>query len=800
MRPTPLHQRFTPAPFPTRIALAAATAITLAAGHAPLAQAQSGTAAVTASPMAVNIPAQPLGQALNELARQANLQMTFPAALVVGKQAPGVSGQMTVRQALDRLLAGSGLVATLEGQSAIIRPSATAATLSEVRVTAPGVVATSPLSFLSHTATTGALGDKAVLDTPFSIATVSSEDITERGAKSVGQIFFNDPAIYTPTPSYNTDWWGTQIRGLGVRNHYIDGIPLLLHWGGDFPTEVTDNVSALKGLTGFMYGFGTPGGAISYQLKRPTQTPETSVMVGYRNPSLFTAHVDTSRNLDGDLGLRLNVATEQGTAYNDSEIDRSVASLAVDKQFSPSLKWQTTLVYEDNQNTGETFQFYLDAYDVHGNGYRLPAVTYDHDKIKVDNAYYKTETMLATTGLEWQINDQWKLNYQLGFSRKNHSSNKAFVDLLNNAGDYSGAIYNFAAQHNTMFTQALMQGSVSALGLKHEVVAGLGMQRSQTQSSSYNYRSDEFRGNIYVAQPYRVTHTPDFSLNPATPEIVQSNVFLSDTIHFNERWQGIAGLRFTDYNNKAGYRTRETTPTLAVIYKPDAQTSLYGSYVEGLEPGVRVADRYANAGELLDATVSRQAEIGVKRQVGALDYTAAIFRIERANQMDTLRGGARYLTQDGLVMYQGAEVSTDYQFTKNLNVGVGATYLDASIDKVALDNAAIEGNTPANAPKWQFVGHVQYKVPSIAGLKLHSAVRHTGSAFTNGDNLMSISDRTIVNAGFSYDFDVQGQALTLIGNINNLFNKKYWASGGWAGDSANIGEARNVSLMLRAQF
>jgi len=42
--------------------------------------------------------------------------------------------------------------------------------------------------------------------------------------------------------------------------------------------------------------------------------------------------------------------------------------------------------------------------------------------------------------------------------------------------------------------------------------------------------------------------------------------------------------------------------------------------------------------------------------------------------------------------------------------------------------------------------------------------------------------------------------LTLIGNINNLFYKKYWASGGWSGDSANIGEARNASLMLRAQF
>lgn len=82
MRPMPLHRRFTPAP----LALAATIAIALAVGFAPQAHAQSGMAAApnppADRPVALNIPAQPLAQALNELARQANLQMTFPAALM----------------------------------------------------------------------------------------------------------------------------------------------------------------------------------------------------------------------------------------------------------------------------------------------------------------------------------------------------------------------------------------------------------------------------------------------------------------------------------------------------------------------------------------------------------------------------------------------------------------------------------------------------------------------------------------------------------------------------------------------
>jgi len=459
------------------------------------------------------------------------------------------------------------------------------------------------------------------------------------------------------------------------------------------------------------------------------------------------------------------------------------------------LLWQTTLVYEDSNNTGEPFQFYLDRYDVSGSGGRLPTPTYDYDNMNVDNAYYKSETLLASTGFEWHLDDQWMLRYQLGFSRKDHSSNKAFADLLNAAGDYSGAIYNFAGRLDTFFTQAMLQATLSALGMKHELVAGLGLQRNKTQYSDFDYRADEFPGNIYEPEPYRVLHTPDFALNAARPEIVQRSAFVSDTVHFSERWQAIAGLRFTDYENKPDYQTRELSPTLALIYKPDLQTSLYASYVEGLEPGSRVADRYANAGEVLDATVSKQTEFGFKRQQDALDYSAAIFRIDRVNETDITRDADLYLTQDGLVQYQGAEVSAAYQFTRNLNMGLGATYLDATIEKTSSDSADLEGNTPGNAPEWQVVGTAQYSIPNIPSLSVHGAVRYFGDTYISDDNLLSVPGRTVVNAGFSYDFDMQGKAWTLVGNINNLFNEEYWASGGYT--SGNIGEARNASLTLK---
>ena len=116
----------TPAP----LALAAM----LALGSIPLAQAQ------TAPTVKLSIAAQPLGQALNELARQANLQLLFAPELVAGKTAPAVSGILSVADSLERLLAGSGLAASIDGNSVIIRPVPAAtgkvATLAEITVSA----------------------------------------------------------------------------------------------------------------------------------------------------------------------------------------------------------------------------------------------------------------------------------------------------------------------------------------------------------------------------------------------------------------------------------------------------------------------------------------------------------------------------------------------------------------------------------------------------------------------------------------------------------------------------------------
>ncbi|WP_269759296.1 STN domain-containing protein [Variovorax sp. E3] len=85
----------------------------------------SGIASAQASAQAaaptfdVSVPAQPLAAALNELSRQTGAQVLAAGDVVTGINAPAVSGRLTLQQALDRLLAGSGLVAARNATSQV---------------------------------------------------------------------------------------------------------------------------------------------------------------------------------------------------------------------------------------------------------------------------------------------------------------------------------------------------------------------------------------------------------------------------------------------------------------------------------------------------------------------------------------------------------------------------------------------------------------------------------------------------------------------------------------------------------
>src|SRR5574343_504182 len=141
-------------------------------------------------PVAFHIAAQPLGSALNELARQAGLVLLADASLLQQRQAPAISGQLTPRDALRRLLAGSGLQAELRDGTITLKAAASSA-----------ATALSTLQVNGGSRAAGLLHDDdiALADQPYvkagSRAVIDQQQIERFRGTSVADMFKGTPGV-----------------------------------------------------------------------------------------------------------------------------------------------------------------------------------------------------------------------------------------------------------------------------------------------------------------------------------------------------------------------------------------------------------------------------------------------------------------------------------------------------------------------------------------------------------------------------------------------------------------------------
>lgn len=135
----------------------------------------------------VDIPSGSLTQALNSLARQAGVTLSFDAASVSGKTSAGLKGNYTVQQGFDTLLAGTGY--TVRQTSAgyvLVQDAAEQASnmgdrntvrLDKVVVTASGF-------------------EQDELDAPATVSVISREQIEQRYYSDVTADYFSIADCY----------------------------------------------------------------------------------------------------------------------------------------------------------------------------------------------------------------------------------------------------------------------------------------------------------------------------------------------------------------------------------------------------------------------------------------------------------------------------------------------------------------------------------------------------------------------------------------------------------------------------
>jgi iron complex outermembrane receptor protein len=804
--------------------MTAAVGMALGAGGLGAAQpAQAQTPSTAGQPQAAaqrfSIPAGPLAPALRSLASSANLLLTFTADQTDGKTTRGVEGSYTPEQALAALLAGSGLqAARLDNGGYVLRaapvvpPVATApppqeseATLPAVRVTAPAESRDLPKPYaggqVARGGQVGMLGNKDVMDTPFSQTHYTNKTIQDQQAQTVQEVLLNDPSIMTKQNSASDEDGSITVRGFS--NTLSSGFGSLNGLPGMSPLrspemDYIERVEVLRGPSALLNGMaasgaGGIGGSYNLVTKQAGDEPLTQLTTRYASRSQLGAHLDVGRRFgaENQFGIRFNGAYRKGdTAVEPTSAEVGSAATNLDYR-GERVRMSADIAHHSNEANPQIVQ-QLAVIDV-GSGavFALEAP----DAGTSLNPVWSKQPSRLTLGMvrgEVDISDTVTAYGAIGKQKLDFSLIGPSQPTLRDANGTFG--WNFLEHTNFAYDVLSMQGGLRAKATTGPVdhAFSVNLSQSRTETAEAQTRSSPY---TYTTNLYNPVFSPEVVLaDPGDPrktgEIRVSSIGIADTLSSrDERIQLIAGVRHQkvdsgSFNTTTGaetssYKSDAWTPALALIVKPwQKNAALYANYIESLQAGTIVGSQYANAGEVLSPYVSKQYEAGVKVDWGTVTTTLAAFQITQPNTISVADpgGGLPRLALDGEQRNRGIELNAYGELVRGVRMIGGVALVDARRTKT--EGGLNDGHRQDGVPKFRTVVGGEWDTPFLQGLTLTGRFTYTGDQVVSSFNeSVKIPSWTLVDLGARYVFDSgwNNKPITLRFNVDNVFDKDYWA-------------------------
>lgn len=793
--------RFNPAP----LALAAAMALCVPT----LAQAQTSS---PSKPVLISIAAQPLEAALNELSAATGIPIAFPSALVATKTAPAVKGTLTVQQALQQLLMGSGLAAQQEANGTIFIHAAgantSAATLPTVNVTAQADrdgMSEGTGSYKAQYTSTATKLSLSPRETPQTISVVSRQQMDDFGMTSVVDAL---GAVSGITSVDRGDWVSNYYsRGFLMQSQY-DGIPNPINSGSGYSkgpqidTAFLDRVEVLQGASGLTSGAGYPGGTINLIRKRPTTDFQANAEVQLGSWSHQRMMGDISGPLveSGRIRGRLVVMGDKKNSFTDYEYSRRHGFYGVvEADLSPS-----TLLTGSIQHQGNTGRYNTAGIPVASDGSNLglPRSTYfGTPRTKIPES-----TTLYTLGLEQKLGSNWSLKAAYSHnSVKADGTEWAWFDGTVDAATGNGATLYYDEYYKTRMSvnafDVSLSGPFHLFGRKHQAAFGLnGSAYVSTYSGTYFTAADV---NAYSFNPENLpaaSGLPPFNGQDKARQLGAYGVAkfsLADALNL------ITGVRISNYEaqNNGSITSKETkkvSPYAGIIYDINKQYSVYASYSEIFNPQTY---RTSN-GSFVKPVTGTNYEIGIKGEIldKRLNVSAALFNLEQKNlavvdssvayNATNVCNGYCYKAADK-VTSRGIDIAANGQITSNLNLMAGYTYVHSNYSTKSDNNYAsyLPEHSVRLAANYR-LSDTPYSVGGTA--RIQSKVNYAGSNFTTHQGALAIF-------GLIAQYRINPHSEVNLA-INNLFDKRYYSSLGQGTAYYYYGAPRNASVTLKYRF
>jgi catecholate siderophore receptor len=639
--------------------------------------------------------------------------------------------------------------------------------------------------------------DTLLRDTPQSVTVITRQLMNDQAMQSIADAIRYVPGIVTAQGEGNRD--AAVFRGnSSTGDFFIDGMRDDVQYYRDFYN--IDSLEAIKGANAMIFGRGGSGGVINRVSKQARWAPVADVNLSVGSYGHKRAAVDVGGAVSPDLALRVNAMAERSDSYRDGvTLERKginpTMSLRAGRNTRISLGYEhfrDDRIADRGVPSFNGRPFDTDVSTFFGNAELSPT------GVRVDafSAYVEHD---AGNGL--------MLRNRTRVAKYDKFYQNVYANSAVNAatGRLAVGAYLDTTERNNLFNQTDLSYALATGSITHKIAAGIELGRQETDNAR--------RGGVFAGTPSVLASNPIYTGGVSFPTATTSNyseakvasVYLQDQIIFSPQWQAVAGLRYdrfsVDFNNRLAtsngqFEVTDTpvSPRFGLIYKPMEAMSLYASYSRAYLP--RAGDQLTSltaSNRAFDPEKFDNVELGVKWDVTPLlAASAAVYQLDRSNVVVPGAVAGTSILVDGQ-RSKGVELDLTGRVTQALSVMGGYAYQDAVL--TADQSATVRsGAMLAMVPKHTFSlwSRYDFSAPLAAAL----GVVYRDSLYTSTSNTVMLPSFTRIDGAVFYRFSKQYR-LQL--NVENLFDKKYWAS---AHNDNNItpGAPRSVKLSLFASF
>lgn len=643
----------------------------------------------------------------------------------------------------------------------------------------------------------GALGNRPVKETPFSVTSYTDKLIRDQQARTVADVTLNDPSVRMDAPAFS-ERDSFFIRGFSVTNldTAYDGLFYITNPRRS-PLEGIERVEVLKGPSALVNGgVGRVGGTINLVPKRATDEPLTRLTTTYMSDSQLWSHLDVGRRFgpEGEWGVRFNGSYRGGdTTLDHNENEIGVLSLGLD------YRGDRVRASLDLNHSKQNINAPASLFNAAAPGIKIPEAP--DGRINTSNPfeYHDSEHNMVAGRVEFDVLENTTVYAAGGISRYREDFLSTSYTIQNPNGD---ALAEFG------YNPQEIQGVSGEVGLRSEFDTGpVGHQLSVSVSRALNennrgyFHPGRLGFRSYMTNIYNPIYVPSDWVNTgglprsndlhAFSDLLATSVAISDTLSFAEdRFQLTVGGRYQEmrvrgYNTRPGavplgqqtyyYEEGRFSPAVAALVNVTDSFSVYGNYVEALTEGPTSPSNALNSNQIFPPVVSKQKEIGFKYDLGEVMLGAALFEIRQPNGLTT--GGV--FAVDGLQVNRGIELSAYGEPVDGVRLLGGITFMDAKLDKAENSRTGerFDGNRVPGVPTTAISLYGEYDTPWVEDLTLTGRLVYTGSTYYDQRNTQKVSDWTRVDLGARYSFEREnGKPVEIRATVQNVFDENYWAS------------------------